>query len=217
MTLLDFDFENAVEASSRAVRLRTIGGEVQARYYPSAGAKLACLWVPGAIGGWHSPACGLYPRLARDFAGEQIASIQVSYRVPGDWAECVADVLAGIEFLARQGGETVGVIGHSFGGAVVLDAASQAHCVRTAVALSTQSCGAVEPARRLGPHCSILLVHGASDEILPVSCSQHIYRAAREPKKLLVIPATRHGLDEAADQLFSEVGDWLRTELRKTR
>jgi hypothetical protein len=53
----------------------------------------------------------------------------------------------------------VALTGHSFGGAVVIQAAAHSDAVRTCVPMSTQTYG-VDPARELSPRCSILLAHG---------------------------------------------------------
>ena len=123
------------------------------------------MWVPGAIGGWHSPALGLYPRLAEEFTAEGIASLQVHYRHPAHLEESLLDVLAGLAYLEEEGIQTVSLTGHSFGGAVVIQAAAVSPLARTVVALSTQAYGA-DPVGALAPRCSILLVHGTVDEIL---------------------------------------------------
>jgi fermentation-respiration switch protein FrsA (DUF1100 family) len=84
--------------------------------------------------------------------------------------------------------------------------------VRSVVALSTQTLGA-EPAAELGPRCSLLLIHGTADEILPPPCSETVYGVAQEPKRLELLPGVRHGLGEAAAQVHDLVKDWLLEEL----
>jgi dienelactone hydrolase len=158
---------------------------------------------------------GLYPRLAEEFARRRITSLQVHYRHTGDMHGCVADVTAGLDFLESEGVRAAALVGHSLGGAVVIQAASEWPLVVTAVALATQSYGAVGPAATLGPRCSLMLAHGSKDEILPTACSMHVYKAAREPKRFLLLQGARHGLDEGADELADSLRDWIGTELRR--
>jgi hypothetical protein len=109
---------------------------------------------------------------------------------------------------------SVALVGHSFGGAVVIQAAAASPAVRTCVPMSTKSYGA-DAAAELSPRCSILLAHGTADEILPPRCSEYVYRIAGEPKKLLLKEGARHGLDEWADELPGILRDWIRTELSR--
>jgi hypothetical protein len=184
------------------------------RYYPVPGAMAAAVFVGGAGGGFDTPVRGwLYPRLCEELGREEgIAGLRVRYRHANDLEECVLDLLAGISFLEADFVTDVAVVGHSFGGAVVIQAAALSETVRTCVALSTQTYGAT-PAATLGPRCSLLLAHGTADEILPPACSEYVYRIAREPKKLLLKEGVRHGLDEWADELPGIVRGWIVTEL----
>jgi pimeloyl-ACP methyl ester carboxylesterase len=124
----------------------------------------------------------------------------------------VLDVLAGISFLEAEGITSVALVGHSFGGAVAINAAAISPIVRTCIPMSTQTFGA-EPAWRLGPRCSLLLAHGTADEILPPSCSEYVFRIAKEPKELLLKEGARHGLDEWADELPGILRDWITRHL----
>src|SRR3712207_7297964 len=51
--------------------------------------------------------------------------------------------------------------------------------VKTCVAMSTQTYGA-DPAAALGPRCSLLLVHGTADEVLPADCSRWVHKRSEE-------------------------------------
>ena len=197
------------------VTLKTSRGDVECRHYPVEDATRAAVWVPGAIGGWHSPALGLYPRLAGEIKAEGIASLQVRYRQPANLGEPVLDLLAGLAYLEEEGVETVSLTGHSFGGAVVIQAAAASPLARTVVALSTQAYGA-DPVGSLAPRCSILLVHGTADELLSPRNSELVYELASEPKRLVLVEGARHGLDEGADEVYEVVGEWIRAELRET-
>lgn len=192
----------------RPVTLETDRGEVECRYYDAPGARSAAVWVGGAGGGWDTPAGDLYPRLSEELADEAIASLRVRFRNPTLLDEAAFDVLAGIAHLERTGIGAFAVIGHSFGGAVVIRAAAVSGAVRTVVALATQSYGA-DPVRQLSPRCSILLVHGTADRVLPASTSQYVHRLAREPKRLVVYDGAEHGLDEVAENVRALVRSWI--------
>jgi dienelactone hydrolase len=117
--------------------------------------------------------------------------------------------------LEKQGIESVGLVGHSFGGAVIIQAATAAavssDTVRTVVTLSTQSYGA-EAVSRLKQGSSILLMHGT---VLPPYCSSSVYNLANDPKEIIFYKGATHGLDEAAEQVHQMVHDWLVKHLKK--
>lgn len=189
-------------------RLQTGRGDVECRSYPAPGARHAALWVGGIGGHFDSPARGLYPQLCRELQNHAVASLRVRFRYPTDLAESVQDVLAGLAFVRSEGAEEVLLAGHSFGGAVVIQAAAASPLVRTVVALATQSYG-TEPAARLGPHCSLLLIHGTADRVLPPLCSEVVYRQAREPKRLVLHDGAGHNLDESADEVRRAILGWV--------
>jgi pimeloyl-ACP methyl ester carboxylesterase len=185
----------------------TSRGNVQARYYQAPGARLGAVCVGGASGGWDTPARGLYPRLSQDLLASGISSLHVRYRHPVDLDESALDVLAGVDYLQSEGVGAVGTMGHSFGGAVVIQAAVASPAVRTVVTLATQSYGAW-PVGELSPRASILLIHGADDQVLDPSSSEHVYSLAHDPKRLVIYPGAGHRLDEVADEVTELVRSW---------
>jgi hypothetical protein len=200
-------YEPVVQATTR--------GPIEMRHYPVAGSIKGAIFVGGAGGGFDTPVRGwLYPRLCSELQSDGITGLRVRYRKPNELEECVLDVLAGISFLEAADVNSVALVGHSFGGAVVIQAAALSPTVRTCVALSTQSYGTA-PAADLGPLCSLLLAHGLDDEILPPDCSRAVYEIARQPKQLLLKDRVRHGLDEWADELPDLIGSWVLAELGK--
>ncbi len=200
------------QAGYHEVRLRTSRGDVDCRYYQAPLARRAVIWVGGVGGGWDTPAQGLYPRLCQELTGAGIASLRVRYRHATELGEAILDVLAGIAYLQHESIEHVALVGHSFGGAVVIQAAAASDAVRTVVTLATQSYGAT-PAADLAPRCSILLIHGAEDQVLPAHCSLYIHNLAGDPKRLIIYDGARHGLDEAAGEVYQAVRDWLVDQL----
>ncbi len=193
-------------------RLMTNDGTIDCRYYQIVDAKQAIIWVGGVGGGWDTPANGLYPRLCRAFMNEGIASLRIRFRYPTILEEAVLDVGAGISYLQSNGINCVAVVGHSFGGAVVIQTAATCSIVRTVVTLATQSYG-TESVRYLASDCPILLVHGTADEVLSVVCSQSVYQLAHEPKRLVLYEGAHHGLAEVAEEVNQTVYNWMREHM----
>lgn len=55
-----------------------------------------------------------------------------------------------------------------------------------------------------------LLIHGADDDVVPVSDSEAAYDAARCEKKLCVIPGEGHSFsDESYQSIVNSIADWL--------
>jgi pimeloyl-ACP methyl ester carboxylesterase len=207
---------DAAGGDFQRVDLRTERGIVAARHYPVSQAASAAILLGGIGGGFDSPAKELYPRLARELRARGIASLRVRFRDPQNLDEAVHDVLAGCEFLGATGIERIALVGHSFGGAVVVQAALQAESVATVVTLATQSYGA-DLAARLAPRCSILLIHGLADSVLPPACSRHIHAIAGQPKRLVLFEHADHTLDEVADQAHDEALSWIAEKIGAAR
>ena len=181
-------------------------GTNRARYHAAVESAAAVLWVFGAGGGLGGPAGGVYERLARRLLPDT-ASLQLDYRHPGHLVSCVADVLLGIEYLKLRGHNRVILVGHSFGGAVVLNATLASMDVIAAAALSSQAYGAGDVAR-ISPR-PLLFAYGEEDEVLPFTCSVTLFQRAREPKILKLYPGCRHGLDDCREQLDHDLQEWL--------
>lgn len=197
----------------RGVVLHSTRGDLKGIYHPVPGAQEGVLWVWGVRGGVDGPANGCYRVLAQELAQEHaIASLRLDYRCPGVLHECVLDALAGLSFLKGMGMKQVGLVGHSFGGAVVITAAPFSDIVACVVALSTQTYGA-HGAGRVAPR-PLLLVHGEADTHLPPACSRMVYGWAREPKELVILPGAGHSLREASDTLLPLLKEWLVRHLK---
>jgi fermentation-respiration switch protein FrsA (DUF1100 family) len=164
--------------------------------------------VFGSGGGLGGPAGGLYTRLGERLARQAVTSLELDYRRPGDLRNCVIDVLLGIEWLESLGKGRIALVGHSFGGAVVINAGAVVEEVVGVAALSPQSSGALDPVGRLAPRPA-LFVHGEADEVLPPRCAERLYASAREPKQLILYPDCRHGLDGCREALDRDLSKWL--------
>lgn len=188
------------------VVLRGDVGPVDARLTGRDGDRAGAVLVGGVGGGFDSPARDLYGRLQRLLPVEGVSVLRVRFRLPGDLDEATADVRAGVELLRARGVERVGLVGYSFGGAVVIRAAAAELAVATVVTISTQSYG-TDAAGDLGR--PVLLVHGTDDEVLPPGASIQVYRRAPPGSELELVQGGRHVLDEAAEQVRARVHGWL--------
>ena len=103
------------------------------------------------------------------------------------------------------------MVGHSFGGAVVIAAAPYNDKVVAVAGLSSQSAGAQQVAD-IAPR-PLLLVHGTDDAILPARASQFIYDLAQQPKELHFFEGAGHGLTECRGELDELLFGWLRGKL----
>ncbi len=201
---------DACHEGCHEIELATPRGPTAARLYQAVAPVAGIVMVGGVGGGFDTPARGLYPRLAAAMVPSHVSSLRVRFRDPRDLGEAIVDVVAGIDFLVGAAVRRIALVGHSFGGAVVISAAAARAEVVTVVALATQSHGA--RAQDLGGR-SLLLVHGTDDEILPVTCSTAVSGRARGKCELRRIEGAGHCLDEAADEVFDVVRRWLDAEL----
>ena len=190
--------------------LRTDRGAVECRFHPAPTGDAAVVWVFGAGGGLGGPAGGLYPRLAGQLqlVPDGVASLRLDYRRPADLAECVLDVLAGVAYVGTRGRTRAVLVGHSFGGAVVISAGAASSRVIAVAALSSQTYG-TGAVGSLAPR-PLLLLHGSADEVLPERASRDIYARAGQPKRLVLYPGCRHGLDECRQELDRDLLAWIR-------
>jgi alpha-beta hydrolase superfamily lysophospholipase len=187
--------------------LRTSKGDISGILHRASESRLGVIWVCGARGGFDGPGPGTYSRLAEQFRSQGITSLRLDYRQPNDLSECVLDLLAGIAFFKAAGFDPVVVVGHSFGGAVVIGAGAASSHVKGVVCLSSQTYGA-HRARELSPR-HLLVVHGKSDTRLPYSCSTQIYSQALEPKRLVLYDGAEHRLEECREELEELLSDWI--------
>lgn len=113
-------------------------GVVEYRSYPVPGAASAVVWIGGVGGDLDTPARGFYPKLCGELRADEIASLRVQFRHPTGLDESTHDTLAGIGYLVHEGFLAFGIVGHSFGGAVAIQAAALFEAVRTVVTLATR-------------------------------------------------------------------------------
>lgn len=189
------------------VMLRTTRGEIRGILHPCASGPAATVYVGGAMGGFEGPANNLYGRLA-DRLRPSMSGLRIHYRQPGQFTECVLDVLAGVSFLRGVGAGDVALVGHSFGAAVVIKAGELSSVVTGVAALSPQLFG-TRTVERLGK--PLLLVHGMRDGVLDHAASEDIHARATEPKRLVLYAKADHSLNQCAGALEDLLAEWLQS------
>lgn len=207
---LDQVIRGPEDESTDLVKLVTSQGTLLGRLHPADG-DTSILWVFGAGGGLGGPAGGLYTRLSERLQPEGVTSLELDYRRPGELMGCVLDVLVGIAWLESLGKDRIVLVGHSFGGAVVITAGAHSESVVAVAALSSQTAG-TEAVGRLAPRPALFL-HGDADEILPPACSRDLFARASDPKELILYPDCRHGLDQCREALDRDLLHWLQRVL----
>ncbi|MDX6614612.1 MAG: hypothetical protein QOD75_3798 [Blastocatellia bacterium] len=152
----------------------------------------AVILASGAYGGIDGPS-DIYGEVARRLNASGITCVRVDYQKLHEVAACVGDVTAAIENLKAEGINRVVLVGWSFGGAVVANAAVENENVVGVALIASQLAGA-EVVAQLSPRQRLLLIHGLHDSILPGAYSQQLYEVAECPKELRFM---------AADHFFS--------------
>jgi pimeloyl-ACP methyl ester carboxylesterase len=193
-------------SGARKLILRTSRGNIPMVMHAAEEGARAVLCVSGAIGGFDGPGL-LYPRLGSELPSAGITVLRLNYRMPNDFDECLMDAMGGISFLKGLGHSRAAIIGHSFGGAVAINAGSLSATVATVIAISSQLAGAHVVAN-VAPR-PLLLIHGTADTVLPDQCSKMLYQRAREPKTLKLFDGAGHRLTEVSEDLFATVRQWL--------
>ena len=208
------DWEPPEGQAGKGMLLRTSRGNIEALIHREAASSTqkAIVWVVGCArsGGFDGPANGIYGVLSEELK-PAVTSLRINYRDPRVFHESVLDTLAGVSFLSGTGHTDIVLVGHSFGGAVVIAAAPFSPLVKAVVALSSQTYGASHAAQ-VSPQ-PLLLAHGADDTRPPPRCSELIYGWAQEPKELVILPGAEHGLRECAEELHDLLTGWIPAKL----
>ena len=185
---------------------------------PEGVARGSVLCVGGFDGGFEGPANGIFAALAGFLPGIGIGVLRLDFRIktsPGPIDAGTDDVLAGLEWLAEQKAAPVALIGHSYGGAIVIRAGRGLstpgrwrRCRRRRPGIE------LEDLERLPPR-ALLLVHGAADWRLPPRLSEWVYAQALEPKALHILPEATHSLRQQRDQLWEILTEWVEASLTR--
>jgi alpha/beta superfamily hydrolase len=197
-------------AGARKITIRTSRGAIPVVMHTAESAARAVVCISGANGGFDGPAM-LYPRLGLALPRKGVTVARVNYRAPNDFDECLLDALATLSFLKGTGHQRAAIIGHSFGGAVAINAGTHSPIATAVIAISSQLAGA-HVAGQLAPK-PLLLIHGTADEVLPPRCSELVYERAGEPRRLMLFEGADHRLSSKGEELFALVDEWLATRI----
>jgi dienelactone hydrolase len=195
-----------MQVAHTTFKIKNRDGDIRCEFYRADSDK-AVIYMHGVGGGTHGPA-NIYHPLAEDLQESGISSLLIDCRYDSDMDECVSDVLASIDYLDKNyHREKIGLIGWSFGGAVVIAAAAADRRVKTVITVASQSSG-TKDVGRIAPR-PILLIHGTGDKTLNYESSVEIAKQAREPKKLVLFPGADHGISEDKKEMYELVRDWF--------
>lgn len=197
-------------AGARRISLKTTRGAIPIVLHAPESASRAVVCLSGALGGLDGPAL-LYARMGAEMPRRGIAVARVDYRAPNDFSECLLDTLAAVAFLKGTSYRRVALIGHSFGGAVAINAGTLNPIVVAVIAIASQLAGA-QVVNELAPK-PLLLIHGTADEIIAQRSSELIFERAGEPRQLELIEGGDHRLSGFGDRLLELVGGWLAARL----
>jgi len=200
--------ESMLTDDLRHIEVYTMEGLLSLFWHGPTDASDVVIACGGAMGGVLGPADGLYHDLATTLADQGIGTLRVGYRRPNDTEKCLHDLAAAADLAARSGAQRFITMGHSFGGAPAMQAATlfgdhAAGCVL----LATQSAGC-EPAEDLATRLPVILFHGDRDEILPHMASEMV-RMILGGGELVLLPGVGHLLAEAGDLLRDRLGTWI--------
>jgi hypothetical protein len=162
------------------------------------------------MGGLDGPADRLYARLPLLLSSARVTVLRLEYRKPNDFEECVLDALAGCSFMKGIGATDLALVGHSFGGAVVIKAGELHDLVRGVASLSPQLYGTRQVENLNRP---LLLVHGMADTDRNHDASEDIYRRAMETKRIVLFAEAGHSLIKAQQQIDDLLADWIQARL----
>tara|TARA_Y100000590_G_scaffold470741_1_gene669097 strand:+ start:14449 stop:15150 length:702 start_codon:yes stop_codon:yes gene_type:complete len=206
-------YETPEGESGQALVINSTRGEIPCLFHEAENEQLGIVWVGGARGGFTGPAGGIYKKFSDSLTSKGISSLRLHYRQPNNLEECVLDTLAGVGLLEFLGIKQIILIGHSFGGAVVISAAPLSESTVGVVAMSSQTYGASR-AGDISPR-KLLLIHGLNDTRLGPHCSEFIFEWANEPKKIILLEGGGHGLSEVIEDVEEALEIWLNEFITK--
>ena len=203
----------------RQIELYTWEGLLSLHWHGSPTARNVVVACGGAIGGTLGPGTALYHQLGAHFGADvdqDIGVIRVGYRRPNDLDACTLDVLAAASLASRTGAERFVVLGHSFGGAVAIQAGTLlGEYTAGVVTLATQSAGCEVGEKLAADGVPVLLLHGDNDDVLPFFASQLVQMLTGG--ELVILPGASHGLSEVSEELRDRLLAWIPPQFSSPR
>jgi len=175
--------------------------------------QTAVLFIGGADGGFTGPS-DIYEILSKLFIPLQIGVLRVDYRIhqfPNDVEQGVYDTQQAAKWLISRGYEKILIVGHSFGGAVAIEAAAQNTNIRGVIGLASQTAGAMNIASLVDT--PVLLIHGDSDTRLPVTCSIMLYEMTSTPCQLAILEGGTHSLRQVSESATELIFDFVKNNI----
>ncbi|MEM3153979.1 MAG: alpha/beta fold hydrolase [Candidatus Woesearchaeota archaeon] len=193
---------------------------------------------------------GRFERISEILSGKDFCVLRFDFSGNGEsegrfeeahYGKETDDALSAIAFMKKRGCTSIGLHGHSMGGAVAILAASKEKV--NAVAVTAPSSLPIPErlaryarewvGKKLPPefleniastnvlaaaekiNAPLLIVHGDNDTIIPVDDSKILYNHAKEPRKLVVVPNLDHDFGDlkAADETVREIVEWFQKYL----
>ncbi len=191
-----------------SLEISTSRGTVSGVLHPVEEARGAVVMVGGARGGIDGPS-GVYKELSTRLQTADVTALRLDYREPNQIEECVYDLLAGVEALGQRGVRRVALVGHSFGGAVVISAGVASDLVVGVATVASQTFGA-DAVGELAPAKFLLLIHGTGDAVLPYELAEDLYARAGEPKELVLYTEDNHSIDGNRQEMLEKLYSWSR-------
>jgi alpha/beta superfamily hydrolase len=193
-------------AAHTTFKIKNRDGDIRCEFYRADSDK-GVIYMHGVGGGTHGPA-NIYHLLAEDLQESGISSLLIDCRYDSNLYASISDVLACIDYLDKNYHmDKIGLIGWSFGGAVVIAAAVADRRVKTVITVSSQSSG-TKDVDRIAPR-PILLIHGTGDNTLNYMNSVEIADRAREPKKLVLYQGADHCISQNCKEMYELVREWF--------
>jgi uncharacterized protein len=214
----------SIDLTGPAGRLEALlnEGAPDARYaalvchpHPKGGGTLHNKVVYHAMKALNSPGFGLgWPVLRFNFRGTGLSE------GTHDGKAETGDVLAAVEWLEKEFGLPLVVVGFSFGAAMALLACcsgAKQHDIRAlaALGLPTHADGRDYHYSFL-QHCFLpkLFLSGACDEYAPAADLERVAATTAEPKKLVLLPGADHFFAGQLETMQNELVRWLQEQLR---
>ena len=188
-----------------------------------------------------------YVGIARRFCGEGLAVLRFDFRGCGEsrgrFEETsltgrTEDLEDALDFVQKQGYESVGVMGSSLGGTVAVLTAAKDKRVKALVTWATPchlddlfQVGVIKGLEKLRQdvskynvvkavkevRCPILIIHGSLDEQVPLSHAEVLYENANEPKNVQIIEGANHRLTNPSHRrrAIELTLDWFKEHLKR--
>jgi len=188
-----------------------------------------------------------YVGIARRFCREGLAVLRFDFsgcRESGGQFEETSltgrteDLEDALDFVQKQGYESVGVMGSSLGGTVAVLTAAKDKRVKALVTWATPchlddlfQVGVIKGLEKLRQdvskynvvkavkevRCPILIIHGSLDEQVPLSHAEVLYENANEPKNIQIIEGANHRLTDPSHRrrAVELTLDWFKKYLKR--